>query len=50
MATIYWILWGLASPGPPTIRCRGVMLQRRPSSVVPAFPGGTTEGYVSHMV
>uniref|UniRef100_M4BS90 Uncharacterized protein n=1 Tax=Hyaloperonospora arabidopsidis (strain Emoy2) TaxID=559515 RepID=M4BS90_HYAAE len=28
MATTYWILWGPASPGPPTIRCRGFMLRR----------------------
>uniref|UniRef100_M4BK27 Uncharacterized protein n=1 Tax=Hyaloperonospora arabidopsidis (strain Emoy2) TaxID=559515 RepID=M4BK27_HYAAE len=26
MATIYWILWGTASPGPPNSRCRGFML------------------------
>uniref|UniRef100_M4BTY3 Uncharacterized protein n=1 Tax=Hyaloperonospora arabidopsidis (strain Emoy2) TaxID=559515 RepID=M4BTY3_HYAAE len=39
MTTTYWVLWGPASPGPPTIRCRGFMLLREAELSGTGVPG-----------
>ena len=49
MATIYRILRGRASLGPPTIQCRGFMLLQETDLSGTTIPGGTTETNVSHL-